>query len=839
MTMQQWKSGFGRRRNVMTQRTPSERGWLSTMVLGASLLVAVPVFAQDAQTLSGVDVSQAGGDVVVAISADARPNCADFTLTDPPTLVISCVGMTMGSVAPVQEVGNGVVSRIEVSESSDADGTNTQLRLLLDGMVEYDKVVSDAGVTITLRTGKGGDDSGDAIAEAMADDEGSADEGSADSGFGGSDAPPGTVAVDLRLDSTRTGQLSSVDGDHAFEGAGTQVRGVDFQNLLADGISRLIITGSTAFDYTTSYPSDSQVVIALHRSTLGSGLERRLDTSKFASAVTSVASFSSRTSRGDVKVVVDLAEGVRPTFNEQGNVLLVDFPIPPSIAGSAYDPAGSVADTGAPGSATGSDEADTEITAEDRIENAIGRERLIGANGKSVDPAKKARIKQDNLFGTPVFMGEIDAAHTWRGFPINLDLVNANIHNVFRLISHVSKLNIVSSDDVAGLVTVRMLEVPWDQALAALLQAKSLGAVQYGNILRVAPLSTIRQEREEAAAAERAREEGQPLSVLALPLNYADSAKVGKNLENMITKRGSVNFDSRTNTVIIRDIDTSLSQIRELVKALDTPTPQVLIEARIVEASQNFTRSLGIQWGGNLNFSPATGAPTGLFFPNSVGVSGGETATVVSPGTQTVGGRNTNFTTSPNYVVDLPSPSQSGSLGVSLGSVTGLATLDVRLTAGEITGQGKVISAPSVTTVTNKKASIRDGARIPYETASLRGTNVQFVDATLQLDVTPQITADGTIFLEVNLSKNQPDFGTSIGGLPTIQIKEASTTVAVDDGDTTVIGGVYSYEESTNKQMIPGLGKIPVLGWLFKNSSRRVDRTELLVFITPTILRVR
>ena len=150
-----------------------------------------------------------------------------------------------------------------------------------------------------------------------------------------------------------------------------------------------------------------------------------------------------------------------------------------------------------------------------------------------------------------------------------------------------------------------------------------------------------------------------------------------------------------------------------------------------------------------------------------------------------------------------------------------------------------MVSAPSVTTVTNRQASIKDGARIPYETASLRGTNVAFVDATLQLDVTPQITADGTIFLDIALQKNQPDFGVAVGGLPTIQIKEATTTVAVADGDTTVIGGVYSYEEATNKQMVPGLGRIPVLGWLFKNSTKRVDRKELLVFITPTILRAR
>lgn len=825
----QRKAELARRRNTMANRTGNRRFSAALAVAGATVLLSASAFAQDAQTLAGVNVEQQGGDFVITVSSDARPNCADFTLTEPPTLVVSCVGMTMGSVAPVQEIGTGVVQRIEISESSDADGTNTQLRVLLGEMLEYDKVVGDSVVTITLRTGEGGGDSGDAIADAMADD--GDDGGSSD--FGGTTATSGTdIPANLRLDSTRTGQLSSVDGDHNYAGGGTQVRGVDFQNLLADGVSRLIITGSTALDYTTSFPSDKQIVIALHRSDLGSGLERRLDTSKFASAVRSIASFRSRTTAGDVKIVVDLTDAVQPSISEQGNVLLVDFPIPPSIAGAAYTP-DPVAEAPEPKPEP------EEIKAEDRIESVVGRERLITGSGKSVDPAKKAQRQQDWVFGQSVFMGEIDAGHTWRGFPINLDLVNANIHNVFRLISHVSKLNIVSSDDVDGTVTVRMIEVPWDQALAAVLQSKSLGAVQYGNIIRVAPIATIRQEREEAAAAERAREDAVPLGLLALPLNYAEADKVKSNIENMLSRRGSVNFDQRTNTLIVRDIDTSLVQIRTLVQSLDTPTPQVLIEARIVEASQNFTRSLGIQWGGTLNFSSATGAPTGLFFPNSIGVSGGETSSVVSGNTTTVGGRTTNFTTNPNYVVDLPSPSQNGSLGISLGSVTGLASLDLRLTAGEVTGQGKVISAPSVTTVTNKQATIRDGARIPYETASLRGTNVQFVDATLQLEVLPQITADGTIFLTVNLQKNQPDFGVAIGGLPTINIKEASTTVAVADGDTTVIGGVYSFEESTAKNMLPGLGRIPVLGWLFKNSTKRVDRKELLVFITPTILRGR
>mgnify|MGYP000179516739 CR=1 FL=1 len=818
----------------MANRTGTHVWGAALAVQCAGLLLCASAFAQDAQTLGGVNVAQQGGDYVITVASDARPNCADFTLTDPPTLVVSCVGMTMGTVAPVQEIGTGVVQRVEISESSDADGTNTQLRVLLGEMLEYDKVVGDSSLTITLRTGQGGDDSGDAIADAMADGEDDAGSSSGSDDFGGSKAATTTsdVPANLRLDSTRTGQLSSVDGDHNYAGGGTQVRGVDFQNLLADGVSRLIITGSTALDYTTSFPTSRQVVIALHRSDLGSGLERRLDTSKFASAVTSVASFRSRTTSGDVKIVIDLAEAVQPSINEQGNVLLVDFPIPPSIAGAlAPEP---VAQPEAP-----APEATPDLKAEDRIESVVGRERLISGSGRSVDPAKKAQRKQDWVFGSAMFMGEIDAGHTWRGFPINLDLVNANIHNVFRLISHVSKLNIVSSDDVKGSVTVRMLEVPWDQALAAVLQSQSLGAVQYGNIIRVAPIATIRSEREEAAAAERAREDAVPLGLLALPLNYADADEISKNVQNMISRRGQINFDERTNTLIVRDIDSSLTQIRTLIKSLDSPTPQVLIEARIVEASQNFTRSLGIQWGGTLDFSAATGAPTGLFFPNSIGISGGETRSVISGNQNLVGGRQTNFTQNPNYVVDLPSASQNGSLGISLGSVTGLASLDLRLTAGEATGQGKVISAPSVTTITNKQASIKDGARIPYETASLRGTNVQFVEATLQLDVTPQITSDGTIFLDVQLTKNQPDFGVAINGLPTIQIKEAKTTVAVADGDTTVIGGVYSYEESMSRNMLPGLGRIPVLGWLFKNSTKRVDRRELLVFITPTILRGR
>jgi type IV pilus assembly protein PilQ len=887
---------------------------LSWFALAA--MVAAPAAAEEAPASQGellsLDVQEAGSGMTLSINASQRPNCGDFTITDPPTLVISCVGMTMGETRSVLEVGNGVIQRIEITESSDVQGVNTEIQILMTGMLEYDRVVNGNQLVVTLRPagdeGAGGDT--DPIADAIEmslnpvdedlpsdedifgpdpDDEGGDQTAAAeqaemdesvdewrtrgdDSGDAmGSDAtiaddtffepdpePAAEPAFDdedsmdldellaskisdrvfqsrrdisLKLQTTRTGELSSVSGDHSYVKSGVQIRGVDFQNRLDEGSSRLVITGSSSLDYTTSYPSDRRIVIALRNASLGSGLERRIDTSRFASAVDGIAAFRSRRVPGEVKVVVDLRQAVTPTLSEQGNALVLDFPIPPSVAGAAYDSPQDVASY--------DEDPEEDAFAEDApMENATSRERLIGEAGQTYDPARVARMRQESLFGTTgVFLGQIDPTHQWKGFPINLNLVNANIHNLFRLLSAVSKLNIVTSDDVEGTVTVQLHEVPWDQALAAILQAKGLGAAQYGSIVRVAPIETIRREREDAAAAQQAERDGMPLRVLTLPLNYANAGEVMKQLEDMLSKRGSVTHDERTNSLIIRDIDTQLAQIRQLVKALDTRTPQVHIEARIVEANQSFSRALGIQWGGNLNFSPDTGAPTGLFFPNSVRVSGGQTASTSSGGSSSIGGAPTTFTDGPNYVVDLPVGASGGTLGLSLGSITNMFDLDARLTAGESTGTGKVISAPSITTVTNKTATIRDGAQIPYETASLRGTNVQFIEAVLLLQVTPQITADGTIFLEVTLQKNRPEFGATVRGLPTIQIKEAKTTVMVADGDTTVIGGVYSYEESLSKTFVPGLGRIPILGWLFKTTSKRRERRELLVFITPTIIK--
>jgi len=779
--------------------------------------MAFPAFAADGSTLTSVGLTDTGDTVVIELTSSARPNCGDFMITEPPTLVVSCADMSAGEVAPRMAVGNGVVDRIEVSETSDTDGTNTEIRIRLAGILTYDQSVSGNVLTLRLHRDGAGQENSEPVAEPVAE---------------AAAADDVAAAPAVRVDGGPvSGDLSSVSGSHAYTPGGNKIRGVDFQQQLQNSLSRLVITGSNTLDYSTAYPSDNRVVIAIRNASLGTGLERKIDTSQFASAVTGVSAFRSRQNKGEVKIVVDLREPVIPSVREEGMNLILDFPIPPQIAAASY--------TSSVITQSAQDDGVVDSRDDGVIESAIAREVLIGTGGELFDPATVNRRRQKNIFGGDgVFLGDIDPNHQWTGFPLNLNLVNADIHNVFRLVSAVSGLNIVSSDDVEGQVTVQLAEVPWDQALAAILQAKGLGAVQYGTIVRVAKIDSIRKEREDSAAAKAAEIESLPLRVLTLPLNYANANEVMAQLEAMLSKRGSLAFDERTNSLIVRDIDRNLSQIRQLVRALDTRTPQVHIEARIVEANSSFSRSLGIQWGGNLNFSPATGAPTGLFFPNTVGMSGGGTAsTVSSAGAGGTGGQGTNFTTVPNYVVDLPAAAQSGSIGLSLGSISNMINLDARLTAGESNGTGKIISAPSITTVTNRPATIRDGARIPYQTASLRGTNVSFVEAVLLLQVTPKITADGTIFLDIQVTKNRPDFGAAINNLPTIQIKEAKTTVMVANGDTAVIGGVYSYEESINRQFVPGLGKIPILGWLFKTTNKRQDRRELLVFITPTIVQ--
>jgi type IV pilus assembly protein PilQ len=425
----------------------------------------------------------------------------------------------------------------------------------------------------------------------------------------------------------------------------------------------------------------------------------------------------------------------------------------------------------------------------------------------------------------------------YSGRRIDLDFKDADIHNILRLLSEVGGVNVVTADNVGGTVTIRMRDVPWDQALDVVLQAKSLGMVRQGNLLRVAPLAQLEQEREAAIARQKQQQQLAPLETRLVPVSYATAQNLQPRVRELLTERGSVSVDDRTNMLIVRDIVGQLDDVEDLVRNLDTQTPQVLIESRIVEASSSYSRDIGIQWGGAAVMSSATGNPTGLRFPSDIGVAGG--VPVDNAPTQGLSPFNGSVN-NPNYAVNLPAVTGNGAggaLGLTMGSLSGAVNLNVRLSAAEAAGSVRIISSPRILTLDNNEASISQGTLIPFSQVSAQGVNTAFQEAKLELNVTPHVTSDGSVAMDVKITRNEPDFGrVGANGDPTILEREAVTQLLVDDGDTAVIGGIYTRNTGRNVDQVPFLGDIPVLGVLFKRRRFREDRNELLIFLTPRIV---
>ncbi|MBW1760987.1 MAG: type IV pilus secretin PilQ [Deltaproteobacteria bacterium] len=430
-----------------------------------------------------------------------------------------------------------------------------------------------------------------------------------------------------------------------------------------------------------------------------------------------------------------------------------------------------------------------------------------------------------------------NATRRYSGRRIDLDFKDADIHNILRLLSEVGGVNVVTADNVGGTVTIRMRDVPWDQALDVVLQAKSLGMVRQGNLLRVAPLAQLEQEREAAIARQKQQQQLAPLETRLVPVSYATAQNLQPRVRELLTDRGSVSVDNRTNMLIVRDIVGQLDDVEDLVRNLDTQTPQVLIESRIVEASSSYSRDIGIQWGGAAVMSSATGNPTGLRFPSDLGIAGG--VPVDAAPTQGLSPFNGSVN-NPNFAVNLPAVTGNGAggaLGLTMGSLSGAVNLNVRLSAAEAAGSVRIISSPRVLTLDNSEASISQGTLIPFSQVSAQGVNTAFQEAKLELNVTPHVTNDGAVAMDVKITRNEPDFGrVGANGDPTILEREAITQLLVDDGDTAVIGGIYTRNTGRNVDQVPFLGDIPVLGVLFKRRRFREDRNELLIFLTPRIV---
>jgi len=456
----------------------------------------------------------------------------------------------------------------------------------------------------------------------------------------------------------------------------------------------------------------------------------------------------------------------------------------------------------------------------------------------------------------------------YKGAKISLDFKDADIHNIFRLIAEVSNLNIITTDEVKGKVTIRMVNVPWDQALDVILTTKNLIKIEEGNVLRITTLDSVRKDREEKAKEEETLLKTRDTKLKLeepwrkiVKVNYAKAEDIQKLLlekkdegKGFLSPQGSVKADKRTNTLIIQDVRNNLEEIDKLIKELDSATPQVLIEARVVQAQTTFARSLGVQWGGSYNqtsgqnwFWGLAGNASGTGITSVPGWAFAPTANTV---TLTTGSAPTTITgpsaisMPSNYMVNFPASTANtpvSGVGVSFGKLTGgIVNLDLRLQLGETEGQTKVIARPKLATLDNTKAHIKQGELIPYETVSQAGTQVQFIDAVLLLEVTPHVTPEGSIKMLVKITRDaRGSFRTSINQVPSVDKREASTEVLVRDGETIVIGGIYESENSETSQGVPWMKNLPIIGWLFKNVENLNIRRELLIFITPTILQAK
>jgi type IV pilus assembly protein PilQ len=427
------------------------------------------------------------------------------------------------------------------------------------------------------------------------------------------------------------------------------------------------------------------------------------------------------------------------------------------------------------------------------------------------------------------------ARRRYSGRRIDLDFKGADIHNILRLLADVGQVNIVTSDDVKGEVTIKMRNVPWDQALDVILRSKLLGQVREGNLIRVAPLTVLEKELEQEIARQKQLADVLPTETRIIAVSYADAKSLQERARDLLTGRGRISVDERTNQLIVSDVAANLNLVEDLVRNLDTQTSQVVIEARIVEASSTFARQLGVQWGGSAFRDAGHGNATGLVFPSDVAVAGGATDATAPRG----GLASLAAAASPDYAVNLPAAVGTGSggaLGLMLGSVGGAFNLNLRLSAMENTGQVRILSSPRISTMDNVEASIEQGVSIPIAIVSAQGIQTIFVDAKLNLTVKPHVTNEGTVIMTVHVSRNEPDFvNTGARGDPTILKKEARTVMLVRDGDTAVIGGIYQRNSGLSYAKVPFLADLPIIGFFFRSRRESDDRTEFLVFITPRI----
>jgi len=566
---------------------------------------------------------------------------------------------------------------------------------------------------------------------------------------------------------------------------------IDFE-VKEGGKSRVTVETDRMVRYEAKKISDKKLLLKLFATKIPKFQKRPLITTRFESAVDRIVPVQTE-GMGDTAVIaVELREPIPYRVYQDKNVCIIDLEassVPPKPMPEAEKAA------------------------------------WIQAMKQTVKETQAAIVTAAET-KTPEEATITEGGKVYSGQKISLDFQDADIHNIFRILHEVSGKNFVIGDDVKGRVTLKLVNVPWDQVLDLILNMNKLETVIQGNVVRIATLSTLESEQKALAQkikADEAAKELEPLVTEYIKLNYADAATIKTHVDEVKSARGKVTIDQGTNMIIIKDEKEALESAKELIATLDEATQeiatrQVMIEARIVEADSSFTRDLGVQWGGD--YSNAGSRST----------------------TQLFGARTSDAslsTTTPNFGVNLPPASITSGLGFNFGWIAGAAwNLNLRLLAMENQGKGRTISSPKVLTLDNKEATIKQVTKIPFQVIEDNTTSIKSEEAGITLSVTPQITRDERIRMVIHAEKGAPDWSNTVAGNPAIDTNTADTELFVNNGQTIVIGGILTTEDTLNEARTPFLHKVPVLGWLFKQQQTVRNKDELLIFITPTIIKL-
>jgi len=600
-----------------------------------------------------------------------------------------------------------------------------------------------------------------------------------------------------------------------------------------DGKSTIIIGTTTPVKYDLRKINDKNLLLYLYNTRLPEYRQRPLITTRFQSAVDRITPVQTPDMKDTSTITIELRESV-PYFLEQtGDLLLLHFEassIPPRPLDKAKLPlwkkvmAQTAVDTGAKQEKAGDEITHFETPQIKTPPHGAESTRSVSeeaALGGAYDIERQKTTDTITGIKKSLDFYRTETKKKYVGEKITVDFFKTNIKNVFRIIREISGENFAIDKDVTGEVTMTLEKpIPWDQVLVLVLKMNKLGLVYEEDIIRVATLKTLaeeEEERKEKLAAKREAENQEELITVFMRISYVDAMEIGKHLVDDVNKfiqeqgngdskfnpdRGKVTVDKTSNMIVMSDVARSIKRAKEIVQKLDRVTPQVLIEARIVEASTNFSREIGVSLSGTLG-------PSGNRY-----------------------NRDFSFTST-----NLPL-STFGSLGINFSKLTGTPwTLDATIAAAESEGKVKIITSPKILTLDNKEALIKQGLEYPYNTRDEDfNTITEWKDITLELRVTPHVTPDNRISMEIHIENNE--IGSVINGEQSFTTKKADTELLVNDGDTVVIGGIRKTREDRDESGVPGLMQIPVLGWLFKSKSNSDTMEELLIFITPRIVQL-